>query len=272
MDPLATYEALCALRSRGDHGAPELARHWLVVDSALRDFAKRRRVGTTADREDAHQETLLKVSSRVHTLKADAPLAALAWLKTVHDRVLFDFLRSQQRSRARIDSPYPGHEGPSRLERLEAPPEEDARVHDDAELEPFEAALFEALEDYTNRSHPRHRGVAFYRAQLAYRKVVKGESVDDLHAERPDLARDTLYQWLRRGRVQVLLPAVEAWLETLPADSDEQAFAAKLVVLLRDADRADAGQPRHERRKNLGSVSPQDHCKSAQYDDEADDD
>lgn len=274
VDPLATYEALSTLRAADDLTSPSLASAWAAVMRALLGLARNVRMGSAADREDASQEAFLKVRGAVRDLEADAPLAAVAWLRRVYERVLLDLLRSRERRREVFDARTRDDVRPSRLEQVPALPPDDPRIHDPARLAPFEEALFEAVEDYVTRTvKVRHREHALHKAQLAYRKVVKRETAEALLADAGDVSRETLYQWTRRGRVHVLLPAVLAWLETLPPDSDAHAFASGLAALLREADRADAGQPRPGRRKKNDDapVSPEDHWKSAQCETDEDD-
>ncbi len=268
MDPTVTFDALQQLKLADDLGDPNLADAWRAVDRTLGAFAERARPGLRSDRHDARQIALLRVHRGVHRLDAREPLSAMAWLRTIYDHVLVDLLRKQKRRRELFDSSL---EGATRsiVDELPAAEGEDPRIYDIERLAPFEEALFDVVEDLTARLRPQHRAGALAKAQLAYRRFVRQEPMDALHADAGDVSRDVLYQWLRRGRVQILLPAVVTWRDALAPESAEHAFATELERLLEDADRADAGQPRPARRKrDAGAVSPADHCKSEQCDDE----
>ncbi len=272
VDPVATYEALRALRAAEDCLAAELEWAWLAVDRALRAIASRTALGANVDRDDARQRAFLRVMRAASSMRAESAAAAVAWLQTIFENLLRDLLRTKRRRRELFE---PGGDDRSSLgiDALPAPTPVDPRTQDAAVLAPLEEALWDAVEHFTDSKRPLHRRAALRNAQLAYRWVVRQESMESLHAEYETVPRDTLYQWLRRGRVDVLLPAVEAWIRSLVADSVEQAFATALAQILREADRADAGKPRLGRRKSTGAVSPDDHWKSAQCDpDEGDDD
>lgn len=274
VDPLATYEALNALRAADDSSAPRLTWAWEAVMRALHALSRQSRIATAADREDARQEAFLKVQRAVRDLKAETPPAAVAWLRTIYDRVLYDLFRARQRRGEILEPLARGDDRPSRLEQTPAPRQEDARIHDLSALQTFEEALLDAVEDYVARTvKVQHREQALLKAHLAYRKVVKREPTEALQREAGDVSLQTLYQWTRRGRAQVLLPAVLAWLEALRPDTDAHDFASELATILRGADRADAGQERPARRKKNDEppVSPGDHCKSAQCDEDPDD-
>jgi DNA-directed RNA polymerase specialized sigma24 family protein len=277
VDPTVTFDALQRLKLADDLGDPKLEGAWREVDRTLGVFAERARPGLSSDRHDARQITLLRVHRAVHRLEAREPASALAWLRTIYDRVLVDLLRQQKRRRELFDAPSEGS-ARSIVDELPAAEAEDPRIHDVESLAPFEAALFDVVEDLAARLRPQHRALSLVKAQLAYRRYVRQEPMEALHADAGDVSKDVLYQWLRRGRVQVLLPAVVAWRGTLDPESAEHAFAVELERLLEDADRADAGRPRPARRKEASqstlrdgsdpsAVSPGDHCKSEQCDD-----
>jgi DNA-directed RNA polymerase specialized sigma24 family protein len=270
VDPIVLFDALLRLKAADDLNASSLRDDWQVVDRALRSLAERARIGMSSDRHDAHQHSLLGVLAGVRRLEAQEPRSAAAWLRTIYDHALIDHLRKQKLRRELLDGAAEGGARRPTLDELPAKAADDPRIHDPAALAPFEEALFEVLEEYVERTvRPRHRAHALIKAQLAYRWHVRREPMDALQ-EDAGVSRDTLYQWLHRGRVNALHPAVLAWLEALPDDTAERAFALELARLLDDADRADAGRPRPERRKEkrAGAVSPAKHWKSAQCDDE----
>jgi hypothetical protein len=197
----------------------------------------------------------------------------VAWLRTIYHNALVDILRKGKSRRELFDGAAEGRPGRPRLEDLPAKPAEDARIHDPSALAPFKEALFEFVEEFTSRMRPQHRSHALIKAQLAHRWVIEREPMETIHEGAGGASRDTLHQWLRRGRVNILIPALEAWLETLGPDTPEHSYAVELSKLLAAADRADAGQARPDRRKKSdeAGVSHADHCKSAQCDDEEDD-
>ncbi len=268
MDPVVTYEALCALRAAADLGARELADAWATVHRALESFVARGPMGASADKNDARQQAILQVFRSVRTLEAKTPAAAVAWLKKIYQNKLRDIVRRQRRRREILGQDRDDDRPASGVDEMAAPEPVDPRIHDPAALAPFEEALWEAVDDFVQSKRQAHRASAFANAQLAYRWWIDEAPMDALHADAEGVTRETLYQKLRRGRVDVLLPAIEAWLAGLAPDEPERAYAAGLVKLLNEADRADAGKPRPDRRKKGGpAVSPEDHWKSAQCDD-----
>jgi DNA-directed RNA polymerase specialized sigma24 family protein len=249
------HSALLALRDASDIDAPELFPQWRIVYAAIERCGRVAGAGMSADREDAVNESALKVRRGVRSVKARDAAAAQAWIARIYQNTQRDLARRRQRRREVYDHAAPGGEGRREglLDRLAAPePGLDPAKLDSEELQPFEAALFDRVDEHLERDvRPAVRASARRRAEVAYESIVRqrptGELLEELGGK---VSADALYQWVRRGREDVLLPVLEAWILDPAADEAERGFAIALKAILQARQRADAGKPRSGRRKN----------------------
>lgn len=247
------HRALVALREASDLAAPENGPRWRTVRRALQRFGRSVGGGVLHDREDAVAEAMVKVLRNIRDLRADDAPAGRSWLAQLYQHTYIDVIRRRRRRREVFDEPLPGEgERETLLDRQAAPePGLDPAKLDSAELAPFVDALFDRVHDHVE-AHVRRsaRQNAFRRAQIAYENIVRGRSADELVAEAGgQVRRERFYQWVRRGREEVLVPVLRQWMADTDADGPEHGFAAQLLVILKSRERRDAGQPRPVRRK-----------------------
>ncbi|MFW5925826.1 MAG: RNA polymerase sigma factor [Myxococcota bacterium] len=249
------HRALVALREAPDLAAPECGPRWRAVQQALQRFGRTVGGGVLHDREDAVAEAMVKVLRNIRQLRADDAPGGRSWLAQLYQHTYIDVIRRRQRRREVFDEPLPGEgERESLLDRQPAPePGPDPAVLDSAELAPFVDALFDRVHDYLEAHARRNvRQNAFRRAQLAYESIVRGRPTEELLAEMGGQVRPaTFYQWVRRGREEVLVPVLRQWVAEADVDADgpEHGFALQLLAILKDRERSDAGQPRPLRKK-----------------------
>jgi hypothetical protein len=249
------HSALLTLRDAPDMDAPDLFPQWRIVYAAIERCGRVAGAGMSADRDDAVNESALKVRRGVRSVKARDAAAAQAWIARIYQNTQRDLARRRQRRREVYDHAAPGGEGAREglLDRMAAPePGLDPAKLDSEELQPFEAALFDRVDEYLEgHGRPAIRASARRRAEVAYESIVRQRPTDELLEELGGkVSTDALYQWVRRGREDVLLPVLEAWILDPAADEAERRFAAALKAILQARQRADAGKPRSGRRKN----------------------
>jgi len=212
-------------------------------------------------------------------MRADGGPGAVAWLRTILENLHVDYRRRLQRTRddRSFDAPA-GEEGRPLHETIAASPADPIASADPEALREHEEALWDFVDTHLQATSARRSAIAsaYRNAQLAYAAVIQGKSTEELRALLGGEVKDnTLQKRAGRGRTDVLIPAVEAWIPTLPEDAPRRSYAEQLLALLRDKARADAGRPRPDRRKAGEAdppVSPPEDCSSEQYEDEGDDD
>ncbi|MFW6066982.1 MAG: sigma factor [Myxococcota bacterium] len=247
-----TYRAIRELREADDPHAPELHPHWVVLRETVQRYARRVGGGGFADRDETASESVIKLHRALPSIEANDEASTRAYIKKVVHRTYLDRVRERQRRRERFDGDYAQAEpGDSLLARIAAEPPADPRLHDPDALAPYEDALWNRIDAFVEaRTRPHARLAARNRAHMAYERIVRRRSPEELHgASDREVKIGTLYQWVHRGREDVLIPVVEDWVAETGGEGEEGAFAAQLLAILRESMRRDAGEPRPGRRK-----------------------
>ena len=234
------YRALDGLRASEDPLAPHHAPAWSIVRAWIRGR------GRGADAEDVEQEALFAVMRNVRRMTAEAPLGAAKWLSTIVRNKNIDHIRS-----SRVDALDQGlaHGDNDPLEGL--PADNEARATPEL-LEDRYGRIEEAILRYVEQSEPRPSLRPTKRAQgrAAFYRLIREYDSDDVEAAiafPEPIGKDRLYKWIERGR-DVVAQAMQAWAEGAPDDLQIAAIR-DVVVETMTSRRADAGQPRPERRK-----------------------
>lgn len=244
------FEELCALRDAADPTDPRHEPRWRRVA----DWLERAFAGTSAEDEDARQETLISLFRNVSRMQAEAPPQAAKWVATILRRKRVDALRARAtdpvREGLKAAPARPDATGP--LDRLEA---DDAPTLTPAMLESLVSTVLEHVHrelEETVRSAAK-RQLRRTQAQATLLRLVCGWDAEAIvaaldHGE--PVSKDRLYKWIERGRAPVRA-GLERWERT--ADEDEREDHVRPVVeVLREIvedRRADAGKPRPRRRK-----------------------
>lgn len=255
-------EALRALRNGARGGAQDRA--WTVLYAQLDTW-----YGRAPGHDETRQVAVLKIHHALDRIEADTPGAAVRFVRTVYRNAENDAHRRRKTQRAvpLEDPPAEARRGRPPLEALEAR---------ESWTEAQYAELSAALEDVLDRlegwltaggKRPSARQTAHGNAQLALLARVAGLDTEEL-AEHlgldPEASRQTVQKRVQRGRDEVLLPFLDAWI----AGGDADPWIESLRALLAGSRRRDAGVERAARRKaknvETGAVSPGRHRTSVQ--------
>lgn len=214
------------------------------------------------DRKRGHSEfrqtTVIKAYRAAPSCRATDRRSAEAWL----NRIYLNVLRDAHRAR-RTD---PLAQSVDILETFDLAAEEASGGYDDRVLEEHEEWLFDELDawlaEHYERPGPRQK--ARTHAEVAWLRHIQQATPAEILAKLANPpAPPTLYKWVERGREKVLLPLARALLEAgLPPG--RRFFCEELIRLLEARRRADAGKPRHHRRKSA-VVSSAESPTSVQY-------
>ncbi len=235
------YQALDGLRRSEDPMAPHHAPAWATVRAWIRGR------GRGPDAEDIEQETLFAVMRNVQRMTAEVPLAAAKWISTILRHKHIDQIRT--RNVDALDHGLVHSAAHDPLESVQADNEERATPE---MLEDRYGRIEEAILHFVEESESRPNLRLTQRAQgrAAFYRLVRELDSDDVEAAigfPEPIGKDRLYKWIERGR-EVVTQAMDAWVVRAPNDEEIAAIRDVVVETMR-ARRADAGQPRPERRK-----------------------
>ena len=226
------FQALAALRLSRDPASAENAGHWAVVDRYVRVAVGEQ----TVDAADVSQDVMLVIVMHVTSMRADNPISAAAWVKTICRRVSVDRFRCRPRARhVSIDDPARGIQ-------LVAP-EPTRRELVDAVLAAFETRTAMDIDASKRAAHTRE--LHALQARAAIRRLALGESTSVIARSlgRP-VSADLVSKWVERGR-GVLLATISRFSELDPEVADLYAPLADLAARRR----VDHGVPRPGRRR-----------------------
>lgn len=221
--------------------APHHAPAWGIVRAWIRGR------GRGADAEDIEQEALFAVMRNVQRMTAEVPLAAAKWISTILRHKHIDQIRARNVDALDHGLAHSADHDP--LESVQA----DSEVRATPEmLEDRYGRIEEAILRFVEESESRPSLRLTKRAQgrAAFYRLVREFDSDDVEAAiafPEPIGKDRLYKWIERGR-EVVAQAMDAWQARAPHDA-EVAAIRDVVVDTMLARRADAGQPRPERRK-----------------------
>ena len=245
--PDELHRALLTLAADADPTHPRHDASWRVVERAIRRVSP----GRGADEEDRRQETLIRVLRSLSTFEPMTPVQSFAWLRTIARNARIDEWRRSARQPATLGlAKLPADEDrEAPVERLAAP---EPNIRDperlDAVLALVELEVARDLEAHEARED--RRAMAKVQARAALQRLVLGQDLDGLVAalgyEEP-LSRDRVYKWVERGRA-VVLRALDHW-EREQGMIEGVSEACEVLRSRMSDRRADAGQPRPERRK-----------------------
>jgi DNA-directed RNA polymerase specialized sigma24 family protein len=239
------YEHLCALRDAPDPCAPRHDARWRAVQKWIEQAFP------GSGFEDARQEALLKLTRRVGSMRAEAPLQAASWLAQIVKRTHLDGIRARSRDPVhRALGEHPRADGTA-IDQLEA--EDGSRPTPEAIADLVTAILEQvhrALED--GEPNATKRQLRRTQAQATLLRLLCGASAEELERvlDAGELGRDRIYKWIERGRPIVLL-GLARWEES-GADPDVVAAVREIV----EERRADAGQARPDRRRDRKKDGP----------------
>lgn len=235
------------------------AKAWSVVHGYLVRVIQRRSDGAQGD--DFAQLSILKVQRSIAGLRAETPAACEAWLRRVYQSVRIDHFRKNDVVEEALRSVSAREEGHP-LERVAAPEPVRARL-DEADLDVVVGRVMDEVDAFLH-VHVKREAKRLgdrTRAEVAVLAGVRGHSVDEIRAQLPAaqaVSRDALYKWVERGREQVLIPTLTAWLERPSLPEDDAQVPRGLLQVLTEARRSDAGRARPQRRHGKGRTSLED--------------
>lgn len=248
--PEPLYEHLCALRDAEDVYHPRHEPRWRAVSRWLELAFP----GHGAEGADRRQETLLSLLRSVGTMRAEGPLQAAKWVSTIHRRKHVDAIRAQHRDPVHdgLKNRPRDPSGPAPLEQVAAdvePHREPGALEAlvDRVLGEVQLALEETVKSASKRLLRRRQ------AQAVLLRLVCGWDADAIE-QALDLGepvgKDRLYKWIERGRDPVRA-GLDRWARRLdPEEREAQAPVFEALRELLDDRRADAGQPRADRRRD----------------------
>jgi DNA-directed RNA polymerase specialized sigma24 family protein len=263
------YYALCALRDADPRFAKELGWAWRIVSAWLDEHVR-----SGPDPDDLRQTVILRLYRSAGTMKATTAREAKAWLGRIARNLLHDQRGHRKRRRdwggMRV---IDGAEGEPAVHLVDLlPAAEVERTPQDVEhLAQFRDRLFDRVDRWLsgNVRRPAKRSGDRLRAETAWLANVEGFDAGEISARLGEAApaKGTLYKWVERGREEVLLPTLEAWLDELAPDAsrsnaeeevgDARVSVAQARELLVSCRRADAGRPRTHDRKDGAGLSDQ---------------
>ena len=238
----ALYGALDSLRQSEDHLAPHHGPAWATVRAWIRGR------GRGNDAEDIEQEALFAIMRNVKRMTAETSLAAAKWIATILKHKHIDQIRARN-----VDALDHG----LRHSRDEHEPLDDVQADNEARATPelledryarIEDAILRFVE--ASESRPALRLTKRAQGRAAYFRLLRDLDSTEVEAAigfSEPIGKDRLYKWIERGR-EVVTQAMEAWAAESPNDPQIAAIR-DVVVETMGARRADAGQPRPERRK-----------------------
>jgi DNA-directed RNA polymerase specialized sigma24 family protein len=243
----ALFVALTTLRDRerGVSVLPAAATTaWRTIDAWARARFPRD--------EDARQAALLAIHRGLSSMQATDALGAAAWARTIVERKRIDAARYHKRRRA---TSLVEDDGSDRQITGTASVafSESALTELFAELE---AALDQVLEDRFVRPLDRILPRAHARARLL-RAMGHGvpeirEALLESVPQAATVSDAAISKWIERG-LPLLTDAIDLWEDAGEGERDEMAKRLLERVEMR---RADAGKPRHSRRKSAGEAPP----------------
>lgn len=227
------FHALSALRAATHPAGPENAPHWAVVDRYVRAVVRVH--GPEAD--DDRQDVLLAIVAHAPAMRAETPVSAAAWVRTICHRVRVDRFRGRARKR------HISIDDPDRPIHLVAPEPTQRDLLDDV-LADIEARLL--ARPGAPEGRERTRRLRTLQARAAIRRLVLGENTGAIARAlgRPASA-DLISKWVERGR-GVLIGAISR----LTASEPDAAELYAPLVDLATRRRADHGVPRPARRRS----------------------
>ncbi|MCB9597356.1 MAG: hypothetical protein H6719_31820 [Sandaracinaceae bacterium] len=242
----ALYEQLCALRDAEDPTDPRHEHRWRVVA----DWLERAFPGGGDEGQDARQETLISLFRSISRMQAEAPKQAAKWISTILKRKRIDAIRARNadpvRQALRFESARA--DATPTLDRLGC---EGVRELTPAMLEGLVTLTLEhthrALEEQVKNASKRQ--LRRTQAQATLLRLVCGwpaEAIVEALDYGEPIANDRLYKWIERGRAPVEL-GLDRW--AAQAEGEEVGVIEVLREIISER-RADAGQPRLERRKD----------------------
>lgn len=249
-DPL--YEQLCALRDADNPTDPCHGGRWRIVS----DWLARAFPGGGSEGEDARQEAMISLVRNVGRMQAEAPLQCAKWVSTILKRKRIDALRVTANDPVRQGlKREPGHADSTPLvERLQS---ESQPSLTPAALESLVTLVLghvhRAIDDSTRSASKRLLRRAQAQATLL-RLVVEwdAEAIAEALDYGEPVGKERIYKWVERGRAPVRM-GLERWAQTAEG---EEIVIIEVLRELTDERRADAGQPRPDRRKDRAGESP----------------
>jgi len=244
------YAALHELRHAAQPAHPRHHGAWRVVGAFLAHMDRRAEA-------DTRQETLIKVLRGVSSFSGQTPGEAVAWLRTVHQRLARDVWRAVQKEPVRTalleQRTRDGDESPL-VERVEGPPLR-PDFKREARLDATRDALFARLERHLIATTPNAsiRQMRRVQARVAWLRLVREADAAELVRAAAPMevsSLDQVYKWVERGR-GLLLEVLDAGVpphegETDVDDPDIRAALREIFA----ARRADAGIARPGRRRD----------------------
>ena len=237
----ALYGALDSLRQSEDPLAPHHGPAWATVRAWIRGR------GRGNDAEDIEQEALFAIMRNVKRMTAETSLAAAKWIAIILKHKHIDQIRARH-----VDALDHGLSHRRDHEPLDDLPADNESRATPALLEDRYARIEDAIVRFveTSESRPALRLTKRAQGRAAYFRLLRELDSADVEAAigfAEPIGKDRLYKWIERGR-EVVTQAMEAWVAQMPNDP-EIAAIRDVVVETMGARRADAGQPRLERRK-----------------------